>query len=75
LVFSLNRNISIVTVDGGALRADGGTLYINFNEQEANLTSMAEKVKHNLGTEEQVVLCDGMGNRLLYGPGTTGMFL
>jgi len=63
LVFSLNRNISIGTVDGGALRADGGTMYIIFNEQEAHLTSMAEKVKHNLG------------NRLLDGPGTAGMFL
>ncbi|TNN39834.1 hypothetical protein EYF80_049995 [Liparis tanakae] len=34
---------------------------------------MSEKVKHDLGTEEQVVLCDGMGNRLLDGRGTTGL--
>lgn len=52
---------------------DGGTLYVTFMEREANVSTIAEKVKHDLGSEEESVFCDGQGNRLIEGIGTMGM--
>lgn len=72
---SVKRSISIGRVEGGVLRADGGTLYVTFLEREANVSTISEKVKHDLGSEEDIVLCDGQGNRLIEGIGTTGMVL
>ncbi|CAM4574112.1 unnamed protein product [Leuciscus chuanchicus] len=66
-------SISIGRVEGGVLRADGGTLYVTFLEREANVSTITEKVKHDLGSEEDIVLCDGQGNRLIEGIGTTGL--
>ncbi|KAK9519994.1 hypothetical protein VZT92_022682 [Zoarces viviparus] len=56
---SFSRSISIGTVDGGILRADRGTLYVEFTEREANLATIAQKVKTDLGTDEEIVLCLG----------------
>ncbi|KAF1384195.1 hypothetical protein PFLUV_G00139810 [Perca fluviatilis] len=70
---SFSRSISIGRVEGGVLRVDGGTLYVTFMEREANVSTIAEKMKHDLGSEEEIVLCDGQGNRLIEGIGTTGM--
>lgn len=57
----------------GGLLVCGDTLYVQFDEREANVATMALKVQQDLGAEDEVVLCDGQGNRLLEGPGTTGM--
>ena len=48
---------------------------IEFSEREATLPYIAGKIKSDLGTEEEVVLCDGKGNRMIEGAGTTGMLL
>lgn len=51
---------------------DGATMYVEFTQQEATVPTMAEKVKNELQSEENVVLCDGQGNRLVDSSGTTG---
>ncbi len=43
-----------------------------FNEREANITMLNKKVKADLHTQENIILCDGQGNRLLKRSGTTG---
>lgn len=48
-------------------------MIVDFLEREATVPIMTEKVKHDLRTEESIVLCDIQGNRILEGTGTTGI--
>lgn len=59
-------------MERGNLILDGTTLYVEFTSQEATVPAMTLKVKTELNTEENVVLCDGQGNRLAESSGTTG---
>lgn len=63
LFVSVKRSISIRRVEGGVLQVDGGTLYVTFMEHEANVSTISEKVKHDLGSEGEIVLCDDCHRR------------
>lgn len=52
---------------------DGGTMIVEFSEHEANVPAITDKVKNDLKTEEDIVLCDMQGNRILEGSGTAGI--
>ncbi len=42
---------------------DGAMLFIEFSEREANVPTITEKVKQDLHTDENIILCDGQGKR------------
>ncbi|XP_037626470.1 uncharacterized protein LOC119488689 [Sebastes umbrosus] len=73
LFLCLERNILIGRVERGNLQVDGATLFVEFSQQEATVPLMTAKVKAELRTEEDIVLCDAHGHKLADSSGTTGI--
>ena len=57
-------------VEGGRLIRDGGVMVVSFSVEEARVSPLEGKIKADLGTAENIVLCDNSGNRHLDVPGT-----
>ena len=73
LCLCIERYILLGRVERGNLIIDGASLIVEFSQQDATIPAMTEKVRTELRSETDIVLCDGQGNKLVESSGTTGM--
>ncbi|KAK0139731.1 hypothetical protein N1851_023364 [Merluccius polli] len=52
---------------------NGASLIVEFSQQDTTIPAMTEKVRRELRSDENIVLCDGHGNKLVESSGTTGV--
>lgn len=73
LCLCIERNILLGRVERGCLTIDGASLIVEFSQADTKIPALSEKVRRELRSDIDIVLCDGHGNKLVESSGTNGM--